>query len=99
LGIYYVVNVLASLPAMDRERSRYEVYTSLDQSPQAVGSVKGIRNLVLLPGALKVNVLVFRLQEMLDWVLFSPSLRASMDAASVLGFEWWEVALSSDVSA
>jgi hypothetical protein len=96
LGTYYVVNVIASVAAFDGERSRFDVYTSLDGSVQPVGSVKSIRHLVLLPGRLKAEVPVFRLREKLTWVIFSPSLRGALDSAGVTGFEWWEVALSSD---
>ncbi len=96
LGVYYAVNVLKSISSLDRERSRYNVYTSLDGGGQPVGSVKSIRNLVLLPGLLKPDVPVFRLQEMPEWVLFSPSVRNALASAGVTGFEWWEVALSSD---
>ena len=95
-GVYYVVNVIASVAAFDNERSRYDVYTSLDVGGQPIGSVKSIRRLVLLPGALKADVPVFRLREKLTWVLFSPLLRSVIDLAGVTGFDWWEVALSSD---
>jgi len=96
LGIYFVMNVLSSIRALDKERSRYDVYTSLDEAPQPVGSIKTIRSLVLLPGLLKLAIPVFRLQEKLDWILFSPSLRAAIDSAGIMGFEWNEVSLSSD---
>lgn len=96
LGVYFVVNVQSAVSALDRERSRYEVYTSLDGGGQPVGSVKSIRNLVLLPGLLKSDVPVFRLREMPEWVLFSPSVRKALESAGVTGFEWWEVALSTE---
>ncbi len=97
LGVYFAVNVLRAVSVLDRERSRYEVFTSLDAGSQPIGRVKSIRNLVILPGLLKSDVPVFRLQEMPEWVLFSPSMRNALDSAGVTGFEWWEAALSNQI--
>lgn len=96
IGIYYIVNILASISALERERSRYDVYTSLDEVPLRSGSIKTIRRLVLLAGRLESRVPAFRLQEASEWILFSPLMRESLESAGITGFEWWEVALSSD---
>lgn len=96
VGKFYVVNILASIAAMDRNLSRFDVYTSLDETPRRVGDIKTVRRLVLLPGLLKPEVPVFRLKESPMWVLFSPLLRAAIESADVRGFEWIEVSVSSD---
>jgi hypothetical protein len=94
LGEYYVMNLLKSLSALNREQSNLVLFTSLDVSPQPVGTIKAIKRGVLNTADLEYAPHLFRLAEYPTWVLFSPVLQAELAAAGIAGFEFLPVSVA-----
>ena len=89
LGQFYLLNLLKAVSALDRGRSLFNVYTTLDLAPQPIGSIKAIRRAVLDAAALVEAPPMFRLAEQHSWVLFSPELRAKIVEQLIGGFHFF----------
>ena len=95
LGEFYIVNLLTSIPALNRDRSSVVVFTSLDHAPAPVGSIKATRHAVLHTYALAGAPPLCRLEEDPRWVLVSPDLRQRLTNGRFTGFRFIDTELST----
>jgi hypothetical protein len=80
-----VINVLASISAMDWEKSDY---TAWDDDPK---EIKVIRNLVMDRNAMTHGLDIFRLDESKNFIIVSERLKKEVEQHNLSGFGFWEI--------